>query len=225
MSLFGLFKKTKPVAATGSESFQAFYCDYIAAPGRDAIRNGLDEAVFAKLTPSELAEAERLLMERLAAPGDSRAAVGLGVIGAKQAVAPLRRLAAVQKNASFASVAYAQALWRIARDPAAIEAVVALAQAKQLNNTHRMDAVRALAEMPAEQTRQVLLGLLQSEPDYLLRYHSFNALLMLSGLPWAKANEQAGAMAPMLARMLADANARDAVMAKLAELSAPPAAG
>ena len=224
MSLFNLFKKSDPVA-NASQAFRAFHCSYLGAPSQDTIRDGLDESIFAKLTPDERVEAERLLMERLAVPGDSRAAVGLGLIGARQAVAPLRRLIAAQKDAPFTSAAYAQALWRIARDPAAIESVAAIAQSKNVHSAHRIDAVRALADMPGEPTRQALLGLMQSEPEYLLRYHSFVALLMLSGWTWAKASEQVGALAPMIARMLNDASARGAVLDKFAELTAPPAAG
>ena len=223
MSLFSLFKKADPFA-NASENFRAFYRDFIGAPSLDSIRNGLDETIFAQLTPDERVEAERLLMERLAVPGDSRAAVGLGVIGARQAVAPLRLLIAAQKNAPFTSAAYAHALWRIARDPAAIEAVAVIAQNKSVQSAQRVDAVRALADMPGEATRQVLLGLMQCEPEYLLRYHSFAALLVLSGWTWAKASEQVGPLAPMIARMLNDASAHAAVLDKFAELTAPPAA-
>jgi hypothetical protein len=224
MSLFNLFKKADPFA-NASANFRAFHRSFLGAPSVDTIREGLDESVFARLTPAERAEAERLLMARLAAPGDSRAAVGLGLLGARQAVAPLRRLIAVQTGAAFTSAAYAQALWRIERDPAAVEAVAAVAQNKDVQSAHRVEAVRALADMPGEPSRQALLGFLHSEPDYLMRYHSFVGVLMQSGWTWAKASEQAGALAPLIARMVSDAAARSTVLGKLAELAAPPAAG
>ena len=156
----------------------------------------------------------------MGAGGDSRTAIGLGLLGSRKAVTPLRERMAGQDRESFPSPAYAQALWRIERDPRAIDALVAMVRNSQVRSSSRMDAVCALSEMPSDGTRQALMELLWTEPDYLLRYHSFKGILMLHGYPWKEANDHTGKMAPQIGGALANPEARRAVLARLEELTA-----
>ncbi len=222
MSIFRFFQRADPLANTSAD-FREFYRNFISvvsAADGDLAREGLNESVIAKLTPDERIEAERLLLERLGAGGDSRTAIGLGLLGSRKAGTPLRVRMAVQDRESFPSPAYAEALWRIERDPRAVDALVAMARNPQVRSSPRVDAVCALSEMPSDVTRQALMEILWTEPDYLLRYHSFKGILMLHGYPWKEANDHAGKMAPQIGGALARPEARRAVLARLEELTA-----
>lgn len=222
MSMFNWFRGNDPLA-NASENFKVFYRNYIGASVGanewNLVRDGLDESIFAKLTPDELAEAERLMLQQLP-QGDSRPAIGLGLIGSKQATSQLRSLMDQQLGKAFASSAYALALWRVVQDPEAIDAVAAIAADTRQNTALRTDAVRALGEMRADKSRQILLDLLGREPEYLLRYHSFLGVLTLHGYPWPEASRHVGNVAPQIAQMLKNPSAAQTVMAKLDELTA-----
>lgn len=205
--------------ATGSAPYREFYRNFIAAADSELARNGLDDSVFAKLTPDERVAAERVLLVRLG-NGDSRIAIGLGLLRSTKALARLRRAMQSQGRGPFASSAYAVAVWRIAQDPRAIEAAVAIARNPAGHDAPRVDAVVALAQMPTEPARQALHEILESEPEYLLRYHAFKGLLILHGYPWMEADEHAGALAREIGAALADPNARRIVAARLAQLTA-----
>lgn len=225
MSLFDFFRKARPPApppVSGSAPFQDFHRNFVANPSDlEQIRHGLDLRVFDRLTPDERAEAERLLLERLAGGGDSRAAVGLGVLKSQAAVAPLRRAIALQPGkGAMASAAYAEALWRINRDPQAIEAVSTLAADPRVHESARVDAVVALAGMPSPQAAQAMETLLGSDAAYLVRYHAFKGLLKLHGYSAREADDLTGALAPHLAGAHARPAARETVQARLVELLA-----
>lgn len=199
---------------SASKNFTEFYRNFISSDNlKDVIFNGLNEGIFAKLTPEELTEAERMLLEKLDSE-DSRAAIGLGIMKSRKAAAPIRKLMAKHKKP-----AYAQALWRIERDPQAIEMLAAAIQDSRIDSSQRIDAVRALSEIPSENSKKHLMAVLQKNSDYLLRYHSFTSLLILYGYPWKEASDHTGKIAPQIARMLNDPSALKAVMERLAELT------
>jgi HEAT repeat protein len=206
------FRRSNPLQ-NASPNFKEFYRNFISNDDlQNVIHDGLDEGIFKKLTPEELKEAERLMLENLSS--DSRSAIGLGIIRSKQAVAPLRKLMAKDQKP-----AYAQALWRIEGDPKTVETIADAIRNSRIDNSQKIDAVRALSEIPAETSRQVLMDTLQKNTDYLLRYHSFTSLLMLYGYKWADATEHTGKVAPQIARMLNDPAASSAVLGRLAELT------
>ena len=205
--------------ATGSAPYREFYRNFVAAADGELARNGLDESVFARLTPDERVAAERVLLARLGNE-DSRIAIGLGLLRSTKALAGLRRAMDRQGSGPFASSAYALAVWRIAEEPQAIDAAVAIARNPTGHDAPRVDAVVALAQMPAEPARRALLEILESEPEYLLRYHAFKGLLILHGYPWMEADDHAGALAREIGAALADPRARRIVAARLEQLTA-----
>lgn len=221
MSLFSFFRATPP-AAGGSARFQAFHRNYLADPAdMEQVRNGLEPGVIESLSPDERTEAERLLLARLEAGGDSRTAIGLGLLKSRAAVEPLRR--ALQRQAgrgAFASPAYAEALWRIQRDPQAVDAVLAIARDPAVHESLRVDAVVALTGMPSRPTLQALHTLLQADAAFLVRYHSFKGLLRLHGYGAKEADDLTGAIAPHISGAAARPAARQAVQTRLAELIA-----
>lgn len=218
MSIFAFFRRLNPQAC-GSEHFRTFHRNFVAASDSQLAREGLEVDVIERLTPDERAEAERLLISRLESGGDSRTAIGLGLLRS-QAAAPALRRCMARQSGLFASSAYALALWRIAQDPSAVDAAVAIARNAHVNGTARVDAVIALSEMRSELSRRTLMDLLQSEPDYLIRYHSFKGLLMLHGDPWARADHEAGEIAPQIGGLLVNPAARQQVLARLVTLIA-----
>lgn len=209
------FRKSKfDLPRNASENFKEFYRNFISNDDlQRVIHDGLNENIFTKLTLEELGEAERMMLEKLPS-GDSRAAVGLGVMRSKKAAAPIRKLMATQKNA-----AYTQALWRIEQDPQVIERLAAIIQDSRVDSSQRIDAVRALAEIPSEISKRHLMDILQKNVDYLLRYHSFSGLLILYGYPWKEASDLAGTAAPQIARILNDPAALKVVLTRLNELT------
>ncbi len=213
--MFGFLKRSNlNLPRNASENFKAFYGNFISDGDlQRVIHDGLDEGIFKKLTPDELAEAERMMIEKLPG-GDSRPAIGLGIIRSQKAAAPIRKLLAKDKKP-----AYAQALWRIVRDPQAVRDIATMVQDKRLDSSQRIDAVRALAEMPGEPSRQALMETLQKNSEYLLRYHSFTTILMLYGYRWKEASDLTGTIAPQIARMLNDAAASKLVLTRLNELT------
>lgn len=221
MSLFSIFRKASQQPG-GSARFQAFHRSYLSeSTDVEQIRSGLEPGVIEALTPEERVQAERLLLARLARGGDSRAAVGLGLMRSQAAVEPLRQAMMEQAGRRpHASPAYADALWRIAGDPRAIEAVAAIAREPAVHETWRVDAVIALAGMPTPLALQTLQALLQAAPEYLVRYHSFKGLLKLHGYGPKEADDLAGPIAPQIAGAHVRPAARQAVLARLAELLA-----
>lgn len=213
--MFGFLKRSNlNLPRNASENFKIFYGNYISDGDlQRVIHDGLDERIFAKLTPEELAEAERMMLEKLPSE-DSRPAIGLGIIRSQKAAAPIRKLLAKHKKP-----AYAQALWRIEGDPQVVKDIATMVWDMRLDSSQRIDAIRALAEMPGEPSRQALMETLQKNSDYLLRYHSLTSLLMLYGYKWVEASEHTGEIAPQIARMLNDPAAIKMVQTRLAELT------
>lgn len=218
MSIFHLLRRVLSLARS-SEAFQEFQRNFIAASDSRLARDGLDEDVLARLTSDERLMAERMLLSRLKL-GDSRPAIGLGLLRSTKAAGALRRLMAAQGHGPFASPAYALALWRITGDPDAIDAVAAIARDPRVHGAPRVDAVVALAKMPAVASRMALHELLESEPDYLLRYHAFKGLLLLHGYSWREADDHAGALARPIADSAADPTVRARLLTRLRELLA-----
>jgi len=213
--MFGFLKRSNlNLPRNASENFKTFYGNYISDGDlQRVIHDGLDERIFAKLTREELAEAERMMLEKLPG-GDSRPAIGLGIIRSQKAAAPIRKLLAKDKKP-----AYAHALWRIEGDPQVIKDIVAMIQNNRLDSSQRIDAVRALSEMPSEASRQSLMDTLQKNSEYLIRYHSFTSLLMLYGYAWKAASDETGSVAPQISRMLNDPAAAKTVFNRLEELT------
>ncbi|MBL9176144.1 MAG: hypothetical protein JNL10_21555 [Verrucomicrobiales bacterium] len=221
MPPFCFFKSSAP-AASGSHAWQAFQQSFLAdAANSEQVRSGPDLGVFERLTPDERGAAERMLIERLARADDSRAAIGLAAMQSRAAVEPLRHaLRAQAGRGSMASPAFAHALWTLTRDPAAIEAVLAIARDAAVQETMRMEAVLALAGMPSPAVVQSLYELVQQEKAYLLRYHAFKGLLMLHGYTRQQADALVGPIAPQIAGAAVRAEAREAVLSRLASLLA-----
>lgn len=219
MSFFRFFKSSAP-AASGSQAWRAFQQSFMASvASAEQMRSGPDLGVFERMTPAERAEAERMLMARLPSGEDSLAAVGLAAMQSQAAVEPLRQ--AMRRQAgrgSAASPAFAEALWTLTRDPAAIEAVLAIAREPAVREPLRMEAVLALAAMPSPAVLHTLHGLVQQEKAYLLRYHSFKGLLMLHGYTCKQADDLVGPIAPQIAGAAARTEAREAMLARLAAL-------
>lgn len=219
MPAFRFFKSSAP-ADSGSQAWQAFHQSFVAdVANSEQVRSGLDLGVFERLTPAERDAAERMLIERVARGDDSRAAVGLAALRSQAAVEPLRQAMRTQAGRGpMASPAFAQALWTLTRDPAAIEAVLAIARDATVQETMRVEAVLALAGMPSPAVQQALHGLVQQEKAYLLRYHGFKGLLMLHGYTRREADDLVGPIAPQIAGATVRAEAREAMLARLSAL-------
>jgi hypothetical protein len=82
----------------------------------------------------------------------------------------------------------------------------------------RVEAVLALAGMPSPAVLQSLQGLVQQEKAYLLRYHAFKGLLILHGYTRQQADDLVGPIAPQIAGAAVRAEAREAMLARLAVL-------
>lgn len=218
---FFRFSKSDPPQPAGSKAFQEFHESFLSnVVDEQRIRNGLDLGLLDRLDPAEKSEAERLLIERLSGADDSRAAIGLVALHSKAAEAPLRRAMAFQAGrGAFASPAFAQALWRLCRDPQALDALFTIARNPAVHESLRVEAVMALGEIPTTTVRQWLLEVLTSAPEYLLRAHSFKGLLMLHGYSRQQADQHFGPLAPHIAGFIARPQARELVMAKLHELT------
>ena len=186
VSLLSLYRKAQPPGSLsdgGALHFRDFHRSHLSHPiDLEQVRQGLDLGVFVRLTPSERGQGECLLLERLEGGGDSRAAVGLGLSRSWAAVAALRRAVEQQRSAgALASPANAEALWRIDRDPRAIEAVSTLALDPQVRESSRVEAHITLFGTTWPQASETLKALMWSDGAYGVRHHSFRGLLMVHG--------------------------------------------
>jgi HEAT repeat protein len=160
-----------------------------------------------------------MMLDKLQNSTDTRLAIGLGLLKSVPAVPLLRRgLKRFFPLSPAIRIAFALALWRIDGDAAMVDVIVKALKARSTDTTTRGDGVRALAQIPTEASRAALFDLLRSDPEYLVRYHSFAGLLRLYGYDRAEADREVGAAAPHIARMLKDPAAGERVLATLATL-------
>ncbi len=164
-----------------SKEFQRFTKSFLGDPS-EAARDGLDIPALRQLAGAERQQAEALLLQQLAA-GDSRAVVGLGELGSRQAVASLKHFLqlseAGQPIGAGLLIAVSVALWQIEQFPEAVQHVVTIL--KQAPDwTTRMEAVQALGKFPNPAARQALKDALSDE-NGLVRYHAARSLLTLAG--------------------------------------------
>jgi len=171
-----------------SEDFEAFRFSFL--DDRNSARDGLDTASLLKLQNREHDLAERMLIEALP---DTRAVIGLGVLGSRRAEPLLLQMfelecAAAQADhvsgdrqwRAHALIPIAQALWRIAPQPRYARAIAGTLRCAP-SWTERMDAGLALAEMPLPEVEDALVEALDDR-DALVRHHAARALLMIHGL-------------------------------------------
>ncbi|MHB0874596.1 MAG: HEAT repeat domain-containing protein [Anaerolineae bacterium] len=158
-----------------SPEFERFADSFFGDPYM-AWHDGLDTAALLALTGFERTFAEQLLLRRLEGGGDTRVAVGLGVLGLSNAVEPLRRRLATEGGNGAVEVA--QALWRIARDPAAVQALLTCLSTADSNT--RMLAAIALREADSDEVRQALWRAMDDD-DSLVRHHAAESRLAMAG--------------------------------------------
>jgi len=171
-----------------SEDFEAFRFSFL--DDRNSARDGLDTASLLKLQNREHDLAERMLIEALP---DTRAVIGLGVLGSRRAEPLLLQMfelecAAAQADhvsgdrqwRAHALIPIAQALWRIAPQPRYARAIAGTLRCAR-SWTERVDAGLALAEMPLPEVEDALVEALDDR-DALVRHHAARALLMIHGL-------------------------------------------
>jgi hypothetical protein len=172
---------------TRSAAFERFRFSFFEDP--DSARQGLDTPALAGLAGEERERAEAMLIAFLP---DSRAIVGLGVLGSPKAEPHLAALFEAERLAQRASrlepdaswsphrlLHLVTALWRIRPDPRWPRAAILRARRDPA-------AVQALAEA-------------LDDPEPLVRYHAARGLLAISGLSAESKDPQ-----HMLYRLMAD---------------------
>jgi HEAT repeat protein len=190
---------------TRSAAFERFRFSFFEDP--DSARQGLDTPALAGLAGEERERAEAMLIAFLP---DSRAIVGLGVLGSPKAEPHLAALFEAERLAQRASrlepdaswsphrlLHLVTALWRIRPDPrwprAAIDVLGAAAEPVE-----RQEAAEALYDVRDPAAVQALAEALD-DPEPLVRYHAARGLLAISGLSAESKDPQ-----HMLYRLMAD---------------------
>jgi len=125
-----------------------------------------------------LALAEEALLHSLESPGDSRAAVGLGLLHSNLAVSGLRGW--LGQATGTARVDVALSLWRIERYAPALDHLLDTLL-RDPDWTARLDAAIALREMPGERVQRALWRALD-DPEGLVRHHALVSLLAMQGI-------------------------------------------
>jgi hypothetical protein len=171
--------------ATMSAAYERFHTSFFDDDSNSA-RDGLD---FESLRALEGAERQRAEDELLARLPDIRAIMGLGELRAVAAAPELRKVFDRERpQASYKLIASAVALWRIAPDPAYVDAVAG-AVAHASSPERRMEAVLATRELRDAGAVPALVGALDDE-DELVRSHAVDALYDLHGVALAPGDLQ-----------------------------------
>ena len=165
------------VKAMASPAFERFRFSFFEDP--DSPRNGLDIKALAALEGEERSRAEDMLLQYLP---DTRAAIGLGALGSRQAEPALVQLFdAKQGSGSSGQIYLATALWQIRPDPRWLKAVIeVLASADE--PMHRLTAAEALYHFRDAASVRALVKSLD-DPEGLVRHHAARGLLAVHGLP------------------------------------------
>ena len=195
---------------TGSPDYQRFWKDFIDPKGDYfAWHDGVDETVFARLTPEERLRAEAAMLRRLP---NWRAIIGLGAIGSQAAVEPLQKLRAKTKGEELVRIE--QALARLGIQSASggdrirqvlLQQPPPLADALRQSQSRsaRMDAALALRNFPSQPNADALAEAMATDPEYLVRFHSASSLLAMHGYTRKEVDEAMKNLAPKLGNKFA----------------------
>lgn len=168
---------------THSRDYQKFEQSFFGdAPGPP---EPPDEQALARLQGAERAEAERQLLTRLG-PDDARPAVGLGVLRATAAIAPLRvlrdtLLPRVGEVGATAIVDVCLALYRINGDVRSADEIGRVLLHSSRASIRRY-AAAALREVRAPSAEQALEQAVEHDPEGGVRFAAAEALLGRHGL-------------------------------------------
>ena len=104
-----------------SEDLERFMASLDATPDTSEATDRFDLEALARLAGGEREQAEHALIRRLD-HADARVAPALVVLGARNAVGPLR--AALARHTGAVKVSTAEALWDLDHDPAAVDTII-----------------------------------------------------------------------------------------------------
>jgi hypothetical protein len=160
-----------------SSAWNMFYESYFGDPYM-AWHDGLDEQALLSLTGEERDEAERLLLAAAASGStDYRVAAGLRSLRSHKALDLLKqRLESAQGRDR---VETALGLWQMEEYAPAIAAIASVLHSAAFWGD-RLDAARALAHVPTQDSVNALLEALH-DPQDLVRYHAAASLLKMHG--------------------------------------------
>jgi hypothetical protein len=181
-----------------SSVYGEFRNQYIDPKGNfGAWHDGLDDSVFARMTPEEHDRAEA---EMIATLPDWRCIIGLGQIRSQKAIEPLKRLEQQLDGEQIVRVERAlQQIGVLSEEaPGAKTRRVLSGEDLASNKISRMDAAMALREFPSAASAAVLRRAAEQDDDYLVRYHSVSSLLLISGYSQAEVEEIMRGLAPKL---------------------------
>ncbi|MFL5140659.1 MAG: HEAT repeat domain-containing protein, partial [Microvirga sp.] len=194
---------------TRSAAFERFRFSFFEDP--DSARQGLDTPALAGLVGEERERAEAMLIAFLP---DSRAIIGLGVLGSSKAEPHLAALFEAERSAQRAAklepeaswlpdrlLHLATALWRIRPDRRwPLAAIDVLGSASE--PIERQEAAEALHDVRDPGAVQALVKALD-DPEPLVRYHAARGLFAIHGLSAESKDPQ-----HMLYRLMADEASR-----------------
>lgn len=127
------------------KDYAAFVDRFVAGSGRSALDH-FDAHALRALQGQERAEAIEVLQEHLdSGANDPRAVAALVALRPKGLVEELRRLMEISLDET--GVAAARALWRLKRDPAAVQTLVEIMQSSYDESAQRA-AAAALGKLP-----------------------------------------------------------------------------
>lgn len=166
-----------------SKDYQRFV-ETFTGTGSEAAREGPDTAALARLKDDERVQAEELLLSRLG-HGDSRAAVGLGILQSSEAAPHVRRLmqecvGAEEEVDAEALIDYSLAVYRIEGDVKALENIQHVLEVSTIESI-RIAAVVALRESGAREAHAPLWKAIETDESGLVRHNASKALLVLHG--------------------------------------------
>lgn len=161
-----------------SENWNRFYESYFGDPYM-AWHDGLDESALLSLTGEERDRAEQMLTDALDS-SDHRPAAGLAALRSPEAATSLK--AALSGASGTAKVQTALALWRIEKYAPAVYALLSVLK-EGAHWSIRMDAARALGDVPVPPVIQALWEAVEKDPADLVRSHAATSLLDIYNIP------------------------------------------